>query len=283
MPSRRVLLLGGAGAAAAVLVGGGEAVEHDVLPGRVGAYRALGLDGPDGVVPSAAPVPVELGTTSGVDWALCAPATAPKRGMRVVVALSGRGNSRDYLMHSLGLPRFLAASGLPLAILAVAGGTSYYHPRRDGTDVGGVVLDALLPNLGDRGFSVDAPAFLGWSMGGYGALLLASQRRERGRGVSAVAATSPAIFTSYGGSAPGAFDSAADFARNDLNGARRPFLAGVPTRVWCGTGDPFRYTSEDLARRIGAPYVSARGAHNGAYWRRVLAAELRFLGGHLLA
>ena len=282
MPSRRALLLGGVGTAAVALVGVGEGIEHDVLPGRVNAYRVLGLDGPTGGVPSAAPVPVTLGTTSGVDWALCAPATGTRQPMPVVVALSGRGNSRDYLLHSLGLPRFLAASRLPLAILAVAGGSSYYHPRSDGTDVGGVVLDSLLPSLGEKGFSVDSPAFLGWSMGGYGAMLLASQRRERGEGVAAVAATSPAIFASYAGSAPGAFDSARDFARYDLDGARRPLLRGLPTRIWCGTGDPFRYTSEHLARRIGAPYISAAGAHNGAYWRRVLADELRFLGNRLL-
>ena len=88
----------------------------------------LGLDGPTGAVPSAAPVPVRLGTTSGVDWALCAPARqtptgdAGHRG-----ALRARQLRRDYLLHSLGLPRFLAASRLPVAILAVAGGTSYYH------------------------------------------------------------------------------------------------------------------------------------------------------------
>ena len=270
------MLLGALGLGAAA-VGGGELVEHDVLPGRVRAYALLGLDGPAGTVPDAAPGPVRPGTTDGVDWALCLPPGHAAAGLPVVVALSGKGNDRDYLLNSLGLPQFLAASRLPVAILAVAGGTSYYHPRRDGSDVGGLVLDTLLPQVGQAGLSVARPAFLGWSMGGYGALLLASRRRQAGLPVTAVAATSPALWTSYDAGAPGAFDSAADFTRYGMF-ERAALLRGVPVRVDCGTGDPFRYSSEDFAAKVGAEHHSSAGGHNGAYWRRVLAAELAWLG-----
>lgn len=255
-------------------------VEHDELPGRVRLHSMLGLNGPTGHVPDATPGPVELGSTRGVDWALCLPPGKAARGLPVVVALSGKNNGRGYLLDSLGLPQFLAASRQPMAILAVAGGSSYYHRRRDGSDTGAVVLDDLLPELGARGLSVSSPGFLGWSMGGYGALLLASERRRAGRAVAGVAASSPALWASYDAVPPGAFDSRADFERYGMFNWVHD-LADTAVRLDCGEGDPFYFSVQKFARRARAEAHFAPGAHNGAYWRRVLASQLRWLGGHL--
>ena len=79
---------------------------------------------------------------------------------------------------------------------------------------------------------------MGISMGGYGALLLAEKHPGL---IAAVAAISPAIWTSYAqalAANAGAYDSAAAFAANDAITHARS-LAGVPVRVAAGYGDPF--------------------------------------------
>jgi S-formylglutathione hydrolase FrmB len=229
---------------------------------------------------TATPRPVRSGTVAGVDWALALPAGSDGRGLPVVVALGGRGQSRHYLWHDLAIPRLLAASGQRLAVLAVAGGSSYWHPRRDGRDTGAVVLDQLLPRMGRHGLDVSRPAFLGWSMGGYGALLLASTLVGSDREVGPVAVSSPALWTSAGDSAPGAFDSAADFERYDVF-ERTRLLRRLALRIDIGDADPFLQSTRTLASEVGVqPHVSA-GSHDAAYWTRVLPAQLRWLGARV--
>jgi S-formylglutathione hydrolase FrmB len=116
-------------------------------------------------------------------------------------------------------------------------------------------------------------------MGGYGALLLAGRHRLP---VRALAVASPALFTSAGATPQGAFDSAADFADNDVH-AHPGWLDGIPLRVDCGRSDPFhsatRHFVEQLAQAPAGGF--GPGAHTPAYWRSVAPAELRFLGRRL--
>jgi hypothetical protein len=81
---------------------------------------------------------------------------------------------------------------------------------------------------------------------------------------------------------PDAFDGPADFARNDVfAGAGR--LARTAVSISCGTADPFigndRAFAARLAHRPAGAFVA--GCHDEDFWRRMLPAQVRFLGRHL--
>jgi pimeloyl-ACP methyl ester carboxylesterase len=143
-----------------------------------------------------------------------------------------------------------------------------------------MLLHDFLPMLArSYGLARGPVALVGWSMGGYGALLAAEEHPSR---FAAVAAASPAIFRSYDemGAGPGdAFDSAADFAAHDvIAGAAR--LHGVPVRVDCGSGDPFYDNDRAFVAALPTPPEGSwfRGCHNGDSWRLVAPAQIAFLG-----
>ena len=100
-----------------------------------------------------------------------------------------------------GLAQAVAAGLPPFAVVAVDGGGSYWHKRASGEDSGAMVLDELIPMLGSQGLDTSRVAFLGWSMGGYGALLLGA--RLGPARTAAICAVSPALWTSSGATAPG--------------------------------------------------------------------------------
>jgi S-formylglutathione hydrolase FrmB len=193
-----------------------------------------------------------------------------------VIALGGRGASIDDALDNIGLARFLAADGANLTVLVVDGGSSYYHRRRDGSDVGAVVMDRLVPMAEQRGIVTARPGFYGWSMGGYGALLLAADQRRRGKPVAAVAVSSAALWLNPGDSAPGAFDNVGDFRRNDVF-ARMADLRGVPIRIDCGLDDPFSSADKHFAELSGAEVHLSEGAHDDAFWSRVFPDQLAWL------
>ncbi len=289
MTTRRAFLLGGA-AAAGVAVAGVVGLEQGLLPGRPWAQAHLGLNGAAGRVPDATPGSVERGSfvsqrRRGVDtgWTIIRPpgndATLP-----VVVALHGlHQDSASLVSATFGVDRYLAAavgSGTPpFAIAAVDGGTSYWHPRSDGDEPGAMVVDEFLPLLADHGLDVSRIGLLGWSMGGYGALRLAGELGpER---VAAVVATSPAMWQHPGDASPVGFADAAEYERFSVAGHQED-LDGIAVRVDCGTGDPFYRAVQDYV--AGFPEQAAvvstfePGAHDRAYWRRMLPPELDFLG-----
>jgi dienelactone hydrolase len=154
-----------------------------------------------------------------------------------------------------------------------------------------MITQEFLPMLGRMGLRTDSIGVLGWSMGGYGALLVA---REANRGtllgvgasgritVVAAAASSPALFASYEASASGAFDNAADFAAyGDL--VSRPDVGKTPLYVGCGATDAFtaatrRYRANASPRPFGD---ISKGCHTAGYWRSVAAAQISFVGSHL--
>lgn len=256
-----------------------ELVDRGVLPGQHRLHTLLGEDGPAGAIPDLSPGTIERGEAHGVPWALCRP-KRPRATPRLVIALGGRDATIDDALDNVGLARFLAASGANLALLVVDGGSSYYHRRRDGSDVGAVVLNELVPMVGTRGIDVGRPGFYGWSMGGYGALLLASRRRRLGLPVAAVAVSSAALWRNAGDSAAGAFDDAADFDRNDVF-ARIADFRGVPLRVDCGLDDPFYQGDKRFAVLSGAEAHFGAGAHDDAFWSRVFPAQLAWLNRHV--
>lgn len=294
--SRRTLIVGGAAAAVAVGVGVPAASFAGVLPGRSTLYRLLGLDGPAGTVPAVATGPLvqgsfrsaaRLGAACG--WAVSyPPGHGPGDRLPVAIALHGYSNSHRTAFgpraHGLDafLAQYTARGGRPYAIASVDGGNGYWHPRRSGEDSAAMLVDEFLPLLARHGLVTERLGLLGWSMGGYGALRLAG---ELGAGrVAAVAAASPALWHTFAQSANGAFDDAADFARNTVFG-RQGRLDGVAVRVDCGTGDGFCANDRDYVSGFAtAPSGGFEaGGHNNAYWLRMNPQHVAFVGRALAA
>jgi S-formylglutathione hydrolase FrmB len=124
---------------------------------------------------------------------------------------------------------------------------------------------------------------MGISMGGYGALLLAEKHP---RLVAAVAAISPAIWTSYAqakAANPGAFASAADFAADDA-ATHAAALARLPVRVAAGYSDPFYPGVRALAHALPAGKVVdfSGGCHDGSFFTAQEPPSLAFLARHLV-
>jgi pimeloyl-ACP methyl ester carboxylesterase len=145
------------------------------------------------------------------------------------------------------------------AVATVDGGDFYWHARGSGIDTGAMAAADLLPSLAGKGLAADRIAWMGWSMGGYGALLLAS--RLGPCRVAGVVATSAALWQSAGGSAPGAFDDGLDFARSGVF-TRRHTLAGMPARLDCGAEDPSSWPTGVRPRTaLRGRHLRRRGSH----------------------
>jgi S-formylglutathione hydrolase FrmB len=119
-------------------------------------------------------------------------------------------------------------------------------------------------------------------MGGYGALLCGLVWPGRFR---LIVATSPAIFHSYAdarGVNPGAFDSAAEWARYDVTARAREF-AGLPVRVAIGAADPFAPAVRAFRDRLPDPGVVriATGCHDNRFWASVAPEQVRAISAAL--
>jgi enterochelin esterase-like enzyme len=195
----------------------------------------------------------------------------------VVIALHGKGGDAGDAFGSLHLDDHVASTGVSVA--AVDGGDYYWHARRSGVDTGAMVVDDFIPLVRKLTGYAGRLAFLGWSMGGYGSLLLAS--RLGPREVGAVVAESVALWTSPGASAPGAFDDRADFEAHDVF-ARTNVLARMPVRLDCGSSDPFRDANQAFARALpSATLTIDDGAHTTDYWRSHGGAQLAWVARQL--
>ncbi len=287
--TRRTALLASGGAVAAVL-GLGVAVEEGALPGRTRLRNALGLNGPSGHIPDVTPGKVvsgsfvsqhRLGAETG--WSIIYPGERAER-LPVMVVLHGLGGDHTSAITELGMDRFLpaaVAAGVPrFAIATVDGGTTYWHPRPSGEDAGTMVLDEFLPGLAQRGLDTDRTAFQGWSMGGYGALRLAGIVGSRR--VRACAALSAAVWTDASGASTSGFADAAEYERYTLFGHQSD-LDGIPVRLDCGTDDPFYAADKAYLAGFHTPvtHTFQAGAHDAAYWTRMLPAQLAFVGAAL--
>jgi enterochelin esterase-like enzyme len=301
--SRRTFLTGALIGAGSALATAGWLVEQDVLPGRITIAKALGQDTPSAPagVPQISIGPVKQGSFTSAargglatKWVIAyppgtdpdKPTTAKGARLPVCVVLHGRGATSHDLL-TLGYPNFLAAAvhaGLaPFALAAVDGRDRYWHARRNGEDPAKMVLDEWLPRLAEAGLAArpaDRIGLLGWSMGGYGALLLAS--RLGAARVAVVAAESPALWLQPGDSAQGAFDDAEDFRANDVF-KRQKVLSRIPIRIDCGTADPFHTAAKKFAAGLHPTPVTDLGAgnHSGTYWKAKAPKAIEFIGNRL--
>jgi predicted esterase len=291
---RKILALGAGGLVTIVVAGiaGTELIAHDVLPGRQELDR---LDGACSV-PSPPLRFSALGASiSGRFYSESRRRTvgytvAWPPGQRVgdplplVVMLHGEGgNHTDALAGmSPGQAVALLVGGRPLpplALVTVDGGDGYWNPH-SGDDPLTMLVDELIPlcqrmNLGRAPSPI---GMMGISMGGYGALLVAEKHPEV---VAAVAAISPAVWTSYAQASavnPGAYSSAAAFAAADVV-THASALAGKPVRIASGVDDPFHPGVLALrqALPVGAIVDISKGCHTGDFFVAQEPLSLEFL------
>ncbi|HEY2502648.1 MAG TPA: alpha/beta hydrolase-fold protein [Mycobacterium sp.] len=217
------------------------------------------------------------------NWAIARPPGQTK-ALRPVIALHGKGSDASTVMAGgveQGLAQAVNAGLPPFAVVAVDGGGSYWHKRASGEDAGAMVLNELIPMLDTQRLDTSRVAFLGWSMGGYGALLLGG--RLGSARTAAICAVSPALWLSPGAAAPGAFDGADDFAANSVFGM--PALASIPIRVDCGDSDPFHAATKQFIAQLPNPPAGgfSPGGHNAEFWSSQLPAELTWMAPLLTA
>lgn len=298
--SRRLVLgMCAAVAVAAVADAGAELVDHGVLPGK------SELDAVDGAcdLPSAnldayaVPGP----EVSGTFWSAARnrsvgytigypPGHGPGDGLPLVVMLHGEGGDHAGALAGLTPARAVAlrAGGRPLAPMAlvtVDGGAGYWHAHA-GDDPMRMLADELIPMCRRRGLgrSPGGIGVMGISMGGYGALLLAEKHPDL---IAAVAAISPAVWTSYAQARavnPQAYASAADFAANDVI-THAAALTKTPVRVASGDADPFYPGVRALAGVLprGAVTGFGQGCHDGSFFAEQEPPSLEFLAARLAA
>lgn len=261
--------MGGGAAATAAVLGGLAPLTRE---GRTVLHK-LGFYSPDASVPPSALRVEDVRLPSGRAAALVRVGSSsvaqPKAG---VLCLHGRNGDHRFAFDTIRLHDFAASLGLDMVIAGLDGGpSSYWHRRADGTDPLRSLVDELVPLVRERNGGGPV-SVLGWSMGGYGALLAAL--RHSGVFTSVVAA-SPAVFRRYEDAAPDAFDGPDDFRAHDVYDELE--LLEPPLRVDCGRDDPFASVSRDIIERTYASGGIHDGFHEAGLWRSLARHHLRFL------
>lgn len=280
-----------------IVVGGGyELVEQGVLPGKnrlddlLGACSVAGPPltiAPEGPSFSGRFYSKARGRTVG--YTIAYP-PGHDRGSRLplVISLHAFGGNHASGLGGTTLVRALAASHAgqalkPMAAVAVDGGGLYWNPH-PGDNPMAMLVEEVIPRCQRLGLgrARGSIATIGISMGGYGALLLAEKHPQL---ISAVAAISPAVWTTYSqarAANEGAFASAADFATDDVI-THASSLAQVPVRIASGSDDPFHPGVVALAAALpkSAIVEFTAGCHDDAFFRSQQHQALSFLGEHL--
>lgn len=297
MPSdRRSFLAAGLGGLVVLAAGGYELVEHGILPGKGTLDQLTGACSvPVPALTFGQPGPSLTGRffsaarNRSVGYTLAyPPGHRPGDRLPLAVFLHEYGGSHLSGIGGLTLARALAArsNGRPLppmALVAADGGGLYWN-RHPGDDPQAMLVDELIPMCRQRGLGLGPHAVgaIGVSMGGYGALLLAEKHPLM---VTAVAAISPAIWTTYAqarAANAGAFASAADFAQDDVI-THASALAGIPVRIASGADDPFHPGVVALADVL--PHSDTveftAGCHDDAFFASQQHQSLAFVGEQL--
>lgn len=212
------------------------------------------------------------------------PGGAGERNKRpLLIFLHGRSGSERTFAENESVFEGLARLGRQAPVIAFpdGGDHGYWHDRAEG-NWGRYVMREVIPLVTQRyGTDPNRLAIGGISMGGFGAYDLALLHPGR---FCAVGGHSPALWFDGGETAPGAFDSAADFNRHDVVGAvqSNPGAFGdIPIWNDYGARDPFRVYDEGFAAALRSGDADLRahtwpGAHDSAYWNRHWHAYLRF-------
>ncbi len=298
--SRRRFLGFGLGGVAVIVVGGVtglELVNHGVLPGR--QY----LESMDGQCLVSSP-PFEFSppgpSVSGEFYSHARnrtvgytigypPSHRPGDSLPLVVMLHGFGANHTNALAGMSPAQAVAlkvdgTSLAPMALVTVDGGGGYWNPHPYDNPMA-MVIDELIPLCQQMGLGSPPNRIgtMGISMGGYGAILLAEKYPEQ---IRAVAAVSPAVWTSYGearAANAGAYASAEAFANADAV-THAGALRGTAVRIASGNDDPFHsgLVALESALPDGTIVEFSRGCHTGAFFAEQEPPSLEFLSRHLV-
>ncbi len=276
---------------------GFELISHGVLPGQ------QTLDQIDGACSVVSPTPAyaPLGdSTSGTFYSSARHRTVGytigyppdhRAGttLPLVVMLHGFGGNHTDALAGMSPAQAVAlrVDGhdlAPMAIVTVDGGGGYWNPH-PGDDPMGMVVNELIPRCQELGLGRPPQKIgtMGISMGGYGAIVLAEHYPDL---ISAVAAISPAIWTSYTeaySANTGAYASPRAFRTyNAVTHATA--LAGTPVRVTSADQDPFHPGVEALMQALppGAVVDISHGCHTDPFFLSQQPPSLAFLAQHLV-
>lgn len=220
--------------------------------------------------------------------AVVEPAEMPPAGQRsLLLFLHGHGGSDESYLEDEAVFDGLARLGRRAPLIAFPDGDdSYWHDRASG-DWGTYVMHEVLPTVVRRfGINPHLIAVGGVSMGGFGAYDLALDHPGR---FCAVGGHSAALWFEGSETAPGAFEDAEDFERNDVIGtvqADPEAFGEIPIWNDYGNEDPFRGYNEGLVQALeagGADLTTHMwpGAHKQSYWDAHWAAYLSFYANAL--
>ncbi len=287
----------GVAALAVAGVAGVELVSRGILPGKTMLDDADGACSVPGTPPVYAPSGPSFSSTfyspsrrRRVGYTVAYP-PGHRQGdeLSLVIMLHGYGGNYASALVGMSPAQALAVTInggtlAPVSMVTVDGGGGYWNPH-PGDNPMAMMIGELIPlcqrlGLGRPPQRIGA---MGISMGGYGALLLAAKYP---RLITAVAAISPAIWTSYEQARvanAGAYASAAAFADDDAV-THAAALAAVPVRVASGYDDPFYPGVQALARVLPAAAVLdfAPGCHTSPFFLEQEPPSLAFLASHLV-
>ncbi len=275
---------------------GVELVSHGILPGQQeldeidGACSVVAAPlrfSPTGVSRSGRFYSRARGRNVGytIAWP---PDHEPGTAVPLIVMLHGEGANHANALTGMTPAQAVALelNGAPLppmAMVTVDGGTGYWNPH-PGDDPMAMVVHELLPMCRRFGLGQGSKPVgtMGISMGGYGALLLAEKYPAL---FSAVAAISPAIWTSYTqarAANQGAYASTAAFNANDAV-THAQALAKTPVRVASGFDDPFHPGVVALGQALPSSAIVefSQGCHTGDFFTAQEPPSLEFLGKYL--
>jgi pimeloyl-ACP methyl ester carboxylesterase len=296
MPTRRQALLGAAASITAIAgasVGLIQLAEAGLVPGKSAVDEQLGYC--DVTVPPArhpaGAITRDFFASArrrrAVDYAIAyPPGVTAGTGLPVCLVLHGYGADAPGALAAGNYPGYLAdamAAGTPpFALAAASGGNGYWHPLPD-DDPLGMLLYEFLPLLAQHRLHVDRPAVLGYSMGGFGALLCGLAAPGR---FASIIASSPAFWRSYDEAQhvnPEAFASAADWEGYGDLLSQAAAISRLPAQIYVGAADSFTPAIRSLRHRLADPDVVhiSKGCHDNPYWRSQAPAQLRLVGAAL--
>jgi S-formylglutathione hydrolase FrmB len=230
----------------------------------------------------------DVGEDLGVEVVIPAGDSGRTRGMPLLVLLHGHGGSDTSYSEDEAFYHALASLGRRAPVVAFPDGDedSYWHNRDDGR-WGSYVTGEVIPMVVTH-FHLDPRrvAIGGISMGGFGAYDIALHHPGR---FCAVGGHSAALWLEGGATAPGAFDDARDFERNDVVGTVREDPAAFgPIPIWndYGDKDPFLAGNVAFDEALVAGGVDLtehkwHGGHEQSYWDRHWRDYLRFYASAL--
>lgn len=228
-----------------------------------------------------------LGAEVGTATIIARPPESGRIGPTLIFVLPGRASTASAHVGGLYMAGYLGDAvkryaKRPVVLVAVDSGHSYWHKRRNGDDRMRMLIDEIVaPQVKMYRANRGRTGIMGWSMGGYGALLAAETYPHI---FGAVCATSVAVWRNPAEqqrATPDAFDDAEDFERYNVSRNVKA-LKNTAVRIACGTKDRFFPGDEAFAEalrqaKIDAEIAFSPGCHDAAYWEGTLPANFDFM------